>query len=194
MGEIDGNRAKLSAFLEEYKALYRLAEFRMNAMDRRVAVTGGTLASFVAVVAAVPRESQLLVLVGIPLMLVWFMRATVNHARSFEDILRRIEEIEGEVNALVDAKAMTFQSRHPSGHREVGGRTGRESVRSVLVTVLLLLAACGYQFDVLLGNSTTAFGLYVIYLAVVGMVVTVERIRLSQYAYSPQIRVAVSED
>lgn len=184
----------ISALFEEYRALYGLAVFRMNALDRRVSVAGGTLAAFVAGLSSLPASAQLVVLLGLPVALIGFMRATVNHARSFEDVLRRLEEIEREVNRLLEKNVLLFQSRHPSGRREVGGRTGRETTQAVLATVLLLLAACAYQFIATANVSERGSDAYLAYLAVVGVLATCERIRLGRYAYSPRADLAQSAD
>src|SRR5262245_1934267 len=89
---------KLSAFYEEYRAMYGLVEFRMSAMDRRVPVTAAAFAGAIASLQSIPNQTQAIVLVGLPIALYWFMRATVGHARSKEDVLRRIGEIEQGVN------------------------------------------------------------------------------------------------
>src|SRR5947207_3388849 len=94
--------ALLKALFEEYRALYSLATFRMAALDRRMPVTAGAVAAVMGGLDVVSRDSQLLILLGSPLALVWFVRATVNHARSFEDVLRRIEQIELSVNELLE--------------------------------------------------------------------------------------------
>lgn len=176
----------LYALFEEYRVLYGLAVFRMNALDRRVPVAGGMLAAFVGGLTTLPQNAQLMVLVGLPAALVWFMRATVNHARSFEDVLRRIEEIEREVNRLLEKNVLRFQSRHPSGRSEVGGRTGRETTGAALATILLLLIACAYQYRLTMPASDGKWSAYVSYLALSGIMATWERIRLKRYAYSPR--------
>src|SRR4051812_30540686 len=100
-GREAGVELELNALFEEYRALYSIATFRMTALDRRMPVTAGAMAAVLSGLDVVSRDSQLLLLLGAPLALVWFVRTTVNHARSFEDVLRRIEQIERLVNDLL---------------------------------------------------------------------------------------------
>src|SRR5689334_13420498 len=113
MGAID-TELEAKALFEEYRALYSLVTFRMGALDRRLPVTAGSLTAVLSGLDVVSPDSQLILLVAVPLALVWFVRATVNHARSFEDVLRRIEQIERTINSLVGRPVLRFQSRHPS--------------------------------------------------------------------------------
>lgn len=122
--------------------LYQLAEFRLASLDRRIPLAGAALTTFLTSVPLLPSLAAILVLVVVPISLVWFCRTTINHARSFEDALRRIEQIESAVNDLVGARLLTFQSSHPSRGTTVGGRTGVESVNAVLVVSAVLLGAC----------------------------------------------------
>ena len=121
--------------------MYALAEFRMNSLDKRVPAAGAALVAFLGGVPAVPQSTAWLLLVVIPASLIWFLRTTVNHARSFEDAIRRIEEIERELNTLAGAVLLRFQSTHPSRGRAVGGRTGAETVLAVLLASFILLGA-----------------------------------------------------
>lgn len=126
--------------------MYGLVEFRMNSLDRRVPIAGAALTATLASVSALPDETLMVVFIGLPMALIWFLRTTINHARSFEDVLRRIEHLEKEINALVGVEVVAFQSRHPSRGIEVGGRTGSETIGAVLVTVVTLLIGCGVMF------------------------------------------------
>lgn len=136
-------RLILDAALAEYHALYRLAEYRLVALDRRIPLICGMLTAFLSSVPVLPGSSQLLALIAIPVSLVWLMRTTINHARSFEDALRRIEHLEHAINARIGVDVMGFQSTHPSKGRTVGGRTGTESVLAVGIAAALLLVICG---------------------------------------------------
>ena len=117
----------LEALLAEYNALYGLAEFRMGALDRRVPAAGAALLVFIGSVPALPGPAQHILLAAIPASLIWLLRTTINHARSFEDVLRRIEVIEdvlrrievieGAVNKLAGETLMCFQTTHPSKGR-----------------------------------------------------------------------------
>ncbi|XHC26531.1 MAG: hypothetical protein ACFHWZ_16935 [Phycisphaerales bacterium] len=134
-------RDRVDVLLAEYGTMYALAEFRMNSLDRRVPGAGAALVAFLGGVPAVPQSTAWLLLVVIPASLIWFLRTTVNHARSFEDAIRRIEEIERQLNALVGESLLRFQSTHPSKGRAVGGRTGAETVFAVLLASFILLGA-----------------------------------------------------
>lgn len=136
------NRPALDAMLAEHAAVYRLAEFRMQALDRRVPVAGAVITAFVGAIPIFSPPTMALVLISIPIAIVWFVRTTLNHARSFEDALRRIEQIELLVNRAVKVEAMTFQSSHPSRGRSVGGRTGMETVSTALSIAAIMLGGC----------------------------------------------------
>jgi len=178
------NQDALTALLEEYRAMYQLAVFRMSALDRRAPVTAGVFAVALASMQALPVESQLMVLVATPPALVWLMRTTVNHARSFEDVLRRIEVIEGMVNERIGTQFLGFQSSHPSRGKYVGGRTGRESVIAVFGSIMLLLLAAGYQLHIALAPHAGLELLYGVFLASVASLAIRDIVKLSRYRYA----------
>ncbi|MEN1706037.1 MAG: hypothetical protein AAGJ54_11065 [Planctomycetota bacterium] len=130
--------------LAEYEQLYALARLRLDALDRRVPAAGAALTTFVGLAPLAPTATGLLILVLVPASLVWFLRTAVNHARSFEDALRAIEQIELRVNRLAPNTLLGFQSAHPSRGRSVGGRTGAETVSAVASAAALLLGSCLY--------------------------------------------------
>lgn len=130
--------------LHEYNRLYDLVIFRMSSLDRRAPIGGAALGTFLTVIGVLPAPTQRVMLLALPLALIWFLRTTINHARSFEDILARLGELERRINQSAGENLLEFQSRHPSRDSSVGGRTGRETVGSVYGTCLLLLLACGY--------------------------------------------------
>lgn len=132
----------LEAMLSEYRALYGLAEWRLSALDRRIPLVGGVLTGFLASVPILPMASQTLALVAVPISLIWLVRTTINHARSFEDALRGLEVIEQRVNSLLGHQALGFQSTHPSRGAAVGGRTGAETVGAVILAAGVLLGMC----------------------------------------------------
>lgn len=136
--------ASVSMLLAEFDALYRLVEYRMASLDRRVPAATALLTTFVGLVPLVPGASGLVLLAVIPVSLIWLMRTTINHARSLEDLLRGIETIETRLNHIVGTDVVTFQSRHPSRGRTVGGRTGVETIAAVSMATALLLGACLY--------------------------------------------------
>jgi hypothetical protein len=175
----------LAAYYEEYRALYALVEFRMAALDRRAPVTAAAFAGAVASMQAVPVEARFVLFVALPIALVWLTRTTINHARSFEDVLRRIEEIEHAVNSVLKADVLRFQSNHPSRHRRVGGRTGHESVLAVLGTADLVLAALAFQATEGFKIFTLWTSLYLCFLASIVFVTTRYVFRLNAYTYKP---------
>ncbi|MEM1329695.1 MAG: hypothetical protein AAGG07_03955 [Planctomycetota bacterium] len=86
--------------------------------------------------------AAVMALLGVPLSLVWFVRTTINHARSFEDCLRRIESIERAVNDRVGEDLLCFQSTHPSRGRQIGGRTSAVTIETTITISAVLLASC----------------------------------------------------
>lgn len=182
-GDLDFETAqrKVAVLMEEYKALYGLVTFRMTSLDRRVPIASAALATFLGSIAAVPPASQTIFLIGLPLAQVWLVRTTINHARSFEDVLRRIDEIERSVNALLGEDLLLFQSRHPSQGKATGGRTGVETVRTVYTSALLMLGACLYLASLSFEKRTLDF-----YAAACGLIavhLTLSVFLLRRYRY-----------
>lgn len=173
--------------LEEYRQVYALALFRLNALDQRVPIIGGTLAGVLAVIGASPQPVQAMLLIGLPLSLVWFLRTTVNHARSIEDAFRRIDEIERRINCRVDQPVLQFQSSHPSRGVHVGGRTGTETIEAVLTASALLLAGCLYSLWAFAKPPATIFAAYSTYIAITACALLWIRLRLDRYRYQPRI-------
>jgi hypothetical protein len=153
----------VNVLLEEYRALYGLAALRIGALDGRATVAAAALATFLGGFAALGAAGQLSLLIGLPLGVVWFLRTTLTHATAFEDAIRRIEEIEQRVNALAGQELLGFQTHHPSRGKAVGGRTGTQTVLAVVVTSLMLLAACLYlvgSLELPLAAPVWIFALY----------------------------------
>lgn len=174
---------QIDILLEEYGAMYGLASYRLSSLERRVPVWGAALTAFVGGLAVSPPALQIVILVSLPVMLYWFVRTTVNHARSLEDILRRIDEIEVEVNRRAGENLLTFQSSHPSRGRAVGGRVGTGTVWSACIATVLLLSACMYLLlneHPVLNPLVAAYGVYVIG---VGAASAWDAFRLSRYTY-----------
>lgn len=140
----DGKR--LALLIEEYKALYTLVVYRMTSLEQRVAVVTAILAATVTASASLQTNFQLPVLIGLPVVLLFLFESTINHARSFEDILRRIDEIERAVNSIAQEVLLAFQSQHPSKGKAVGGRIGSLSVRYVLIIATMLLLGGSLAF------------------------------------------------
>jgi len=182
--------------MQEYQALYALVSFRNSSMERRVPIAGATLAAFLGAATVLPVEARLIYLVGLPIALLFFLRTTINHARSVEDALRRIDEIEHIVNARAGEELLTFQSTHPSRYRTVGGRTGRESVRAVFVTCVLMLVAGVFLFHQTATLRSPAPMLYDAFVAIAALLLVYYMLELRRYRYRkqpsdvPRIRVA----
>ena len=140
---VTGNtEIEIRILLEEYRALYRLGELRMGSLERRAPIAAATLAAFLGSITVLALPLQIVALVGVPIVLLWYLRTTIIHANSFEDVLRRIEEIEKAVNKRAATRLLEFQSSHPSRGTGTGGRTGKGTVTAVFITCLLLLTGC----------------------------------------------------
>lgn len=168
--------------LEEYRALYALAQFRMGSLERRAPIAGAMLSAFLGSVTVLPPEASLIFLLCFPMALLWFVRTTVIHAKSFADILRRIEAIERCVNEIAGDELLLFQSTHPSRRLAVGGRIGREVTRSVVVGCLMLLAGCVYLFSIHHGTPIAwELPLYLGYALVASLLMIREITALTRY-------------
>lgn len=178
----DQSSRAINILLEEYKALYGLVTFRMSSLDRRVPIASAALATFLGSIAAVPPASQAIFLIGLPLAQLWLVRTTINHARSFEDVLRRIDEIERKINDLAGEPLLLFQSRHPSGGRATGGRTGAETVKTVYTSSMLMLGACVYLASMHPGLSLVLHA-YGVACGVIGLHLSMSMLALRRYRY-----------
>lgn len=172
----------IDILMEEYKALYGLVTFRMSSLDRRVPIASAALATFLGGIAAMPPASQAIFLIGLPLAQLWLVRTTINHARSFEDVLRRIDEIERQVNALAGEPLLLFQSRHPSGGHATGGRTGAETVKTVFTSSVLMLGACVYLASMHPGLAPF-LDAYGVACGVIGLHLSLSMLALRRYRY-----------
>ncbi len=176
-------QARIQVLLEEYRALYSLAKFRVVALDRRVPLASTTLSLSLGGAFVAPVAIQAVVLMGLPIAVLWLVRTTINHSRSFEDALRRIEQIELHVNAIAGETLLAFQSSHPSRGESVGGRTGRESVLAVALASTGSLVAC-LALAALLAQQDTALRLFYLLLPVsTSALIARELHRLDRYRY-----------
>ena len=155
----------------------------MNALDRRVPAAGAALLAFIGSISVLPGPAQHILLAAIPASLIWLLRTTVNHARSFEDALRGIEVIEHDINRIAGDGLLRFQSTHPSRGRAVGGRTGSETVFAVMLSSGLLLVACGYLMRLDATVSQLFMVGYMGYLVFVGMLLAQEIRKWCTYRY-----------
>lgn len=173
---------RLDILLEEYRALYALAAFRMSALDRRVPLAATALIAVLVGAMSLPADAQVIVLLALPLGAVWSVATAITHARSFEDALRRIEEIESRVNTLAGEELLVFQSRHPSRATTVGGRTGRDIIRAVAAASLLTTAACAWAGATLEQPASVRTGLAVYASAMLIVIALLPR-RFRRYRY-----------
>lgn len=167
--------------LEEYRALYGLASHRLSSLERRTPIVGAVLSGSVASLTVVPSALQSVILLGAPILLVWFVKSTINHAKSLEDVLRRIDAIECEVNERAGGQLLRFQSTHPSRGSAVGGRVSAGTIRSVVSVSLLLLYICA----ALLPDELPGTEAFYTYVAIISGWIAVEAFRLRRYAYFP---------
>lgn len=192
-GSVLSPRDRADILIAEFQALYGLAEFRMAALDRRVPASGAALLAFTSSLPLLPTIGQLLLLVAIPASVIWLLRAAINHARSFEDALRRIERIERALNTLAGEDLVGFQSSHPSRMRTVGGRTGAETVCAVALAGTVMTAACAAMaWDTL--PITDVFASYAAALVSVVAYGAFLIWRWSGYAYSEQLEEPPTEN
>lgn len=175
---------KIDILMEEYRALYSLLTFRLTAMDRRLPTIGGVMAAILSATTAMPPLTQAGFLLGLPSALVWFVAAAAQHLRSKEDHVRRIDEIERQVNRLAGQELLVFQSCHPNNRRFPGGRTGLMALFTVVSATLAMLTACA---GVTLMGPSAVFGAYqagyLAYLACCTVAVLTCAIRVAGYSY-----------
>lgn len=104
-----GDTERVRVLLEEFRALYALLSFRLAAVERSLPVAGGTLAAILSGSTSLAHEAQRVVLLAMPAALLWLMRTTCAQARSKEDVIRRIAELEGAVNRIAGEELLAFQ-------------------------------------------------------------------------------------
>ena len=175
---------RIEVLLEEYRALYGLLQFRLSAMDRRLPTAGGALWAALSSTPAMPSDTRQLFLIGLPAALVWLVLSTVQHARSKEDHLRRIDEIERMVNSLAGEELLVFQSRHPNRAELPGGRTALNATVGVLVACMIMLVACVHLG--LHPHGALSFrgqSLYQVYVVACGVAMIHGVLRLRRYRY-----------
>lgn len=173
---------RVQVLLEEYRALYGLLSFRLAAVERSLPVAGGTLAAILSGSPSIPIEARRVVLLAMPVALLWLLRTICAHARSKEDVLRRIDEIERLVNQLAGEELLAFQSRHPNRRRVVGGRSGRTTILGVLSFCLSGVSACAWM-GLPLWPEPVEQRAYAMFVLIVSTSLTVSVWRLLRYAY-----------
>ncbi len=175
-------RDRIEILLREYDALYGLLRFRLEAMDRRLPLVGGGFLFLLGSLSSLPSPVRLTFLLMLPAAIGWLMATTVGHARAKEDHLRRIDEIEREVNQMGGAELLVFQSQHPNRRQPIAGRTGSGTVLALMTMCLAMLAACWYLFQ-LQAAATLATTAYGAYLGLIAIVIVMLRFGLANYDY-----------
>lgn len=176
------DRDRVGLLVEEYRALNRLLVFRLAAMDQRIPTAGAAISLVLGTLPALPPDPRTIFLFSLPAAVSWLMATTVGHARSKEDHLRRIDEIERQINRIAGEELLVFQSRHPSRGLGPGGRTGMGAMLAVGFACLTVLAACLHLFT---DMETTAesVALYAGYLALVAGYLLYSMLTIQAYRY-----------
>lgn len=157
------NRTEI--LLEEYRALYSLLTFRLEAIDQRIPLVAGAVVALLSSTSAFTQDQRLALLLGLPVACVWLHGTAVLHVRSKEDVLRRIDDIERSINGLAAEELLVFQSRHPNRQRVVGGRSGFGSVLALLSISIGSVAASSIMFIREFTPSAWAIGSFSAYAA-----------------------------
>jgi hypothetical protein len=142
-----------------------LLHFRLLAIDRRLPLAGSLLTGSLAAVPTLPSAAASVILWAVPAGAVWLLANAVAHARSKEDHLHRIAELEEMVNRLAGQPLMQFQSRHPSRGRFVAGRSGQSSLAGVAAAATAWLVGATYmagESATLMPAARYGFAAYVI--------------------------------
>ena len=144
---------RVRLLIEEYRAVHQLLMFRLEAMEERLPLTAAGIGGLLVAAAALPKLSQVVLLVGLPLAIVFWVRGIILHAASKEDAKDRIREIEFEVAALCGQPVIRFQSDHPSATGPIGGRTAKQAIYLVIVASFLALTLCYSLFWILINDD-----------------------------------------
>lgn len=174
-----GTRVRL--LVEEYRAVNQLLMFRLEAMESRLPLTAAGIGGLLVAAGALPLVSQVVLLVGIPIAVLSWVRGIILHAVSKEDAKDRIREIEREVAQICGQPVLRFQSEHPSATGPIGGRTGRQMIVLVVVVSSVALALCLSLFLVVIDDerflTLYATGLGVCWLGMLHAVLQFTRVR-----------------
>lgn len=169
-------------FLEEYRQLYTLVLYRLSVLDQRIPLATAAITAALGSVVVLPSSMQIAFLLALPIAATLVYLSTINHARSLEDALSRIAEIELAVNTQTGPNTLRFQSSHP-GRRLVGGRTGHSTVAWVHAATLSLLAICVFTQVQLVSAQPLETLCYIVAMAALAGFAIVERVRFDRYVY-----------
>jgi len=174
---------QIRILLQEYRVLYGLLQWRLAAADRRILVVGGLLAGVMTAIRTLDVDSARLLLWGLPVALWVIVSVAVGHARSKEDLLRRIDEIEHHINRLADSELLAFQSRHPHRGRSVGGRTSATAINGILALCIGILAICCRLYQIRVGESADYMTAYLVHAGLWAVLMLRTATVLQRYRY-----------
>jgi len=163
--EFVGNDTRIEVLLSEYRALNALLLFRLAALDRRLPLAGGLLTGSLAAIPALPNDARPVILWAVPAASVWLLADAIAQARSKEDHLHHLAEIERCLNRLAGQPLIRFQSSHPSRGRFVAGRSGQSTVVGITIAATAWLIGALYIAGTSVGLTAAGrigFAAYVI--------------------------------
>lgn len=170
--------------LEEYRQMHALVLYRLQVLDQRIPLTTAALTAALGSVVVMPELLQFGLLVGVPLAASAVCLSTFNHARSLQDAISRIAEIESSVNRLTGREVLGFQSTHP-GRNSVGVRTGRLTSDLVLAACLILFACSYFLAGSIFDWPTYTRIAHLLLLLLLAAKLLHDRLRLQTYRYLP---------
>jgi len=159
---------RVRLLIEEYRAVNQLLLFRLQAMEQRLPLTAAGIGALLLATAALPRVSQIILLIGVPFAVLFWVRSVFFHALSKEDAKARIREIEYEVGELCGCPVLRFQSEHPSATGPVGGRTATQAIYLTLVVGVMVLVVCYSLFSTFVSGDKY-LSLYTLGLCLAGL-------------------------
>lgn len=171
--------------LEEYRQIHALVLYRLQVLDQRIPLTTAALTAALGSVVVMPELLQFGLLVGVPLAATAVCLSTFNHARSLQDAISRIADIESSVNRLMGREVLAFQSTHP-GRNSVGARTGRLTSDLVLAACLILFACSFFLAASIFDWPSDTQLAHLLLLFLLATKLLYDRLRLKTYRYLPR--------
>lgn len=144
---------RVRLLIEEYRGVHQLLMFRLEAMEERLPLTAAGIGGLLVAAAAMPKLSQVVLLIGLPFAILFWVRGVILHAASKEDVKERIREIELEVAQICGQPVIRFQSEHPSATGPVGGRTAQQAIFLAIVAGFIALTLCYSLFWILVDHD-----------------------------------------
>lgn len=171
--------------LEEYRQMHALVLYRLQVLDQRIPLTTAALTAALGSVVVMPELLQFGLLVGVPLAATAVCLSTFNHARSLQDAISRVADIESSVNRLMGREVLAFQSTHP-GRNSVGARTGRLTSDLVLAACLILFACSFFLAASIFDWPSDTQLAHLLLLFLLAAKLSHDRLRLKTYRYLPR--------